>query len=257
MYDSRAIQLKRDQIAVLIAKDFKLKYDSTALGFLWSLILPTLMSVVYYFVFGVLMRMRGENFMLYLVSGTFLWQFFANVVNQDGGVLQRNGDLLKKTAFDRQLLVWSTFFTEGAHFLLTIPILTAVMCCMGVVPNWWMPVNVLAAIVLVAFISTGVGYFYAAVSLQLPDLNRIMQVFMMMWMYCTPIFIPMSIIPGRLMPYYRLNPMVDVLCIWRNAFYAPGFDWHLFVRPAVAAVVLFVLGRAIFRKLEPRSAEMM
>jgi len=43
---SRQFKLKRDQILVLIAKDFKLKYNSTALGFLWSLLVPTLTSVV-------------------------------------------------------------------------------------------------------------------------------------------------------------------------------------------------------------------
>lgn len=254
---SRSLQLKIDQISVLIAKDFKLKYNSTALGFLWSLLLPTLMSFVYYFVFGVLMRIRGENYMLYLVSGNFLWHFFANVVNQDGTVLSRNSDLLKKTSFDRKLLIWSTFFTEATHFLLTIPVLMIIMTCFGIVPNAWFPVNCLMAVVFTAYIATGFGYFYSVISLFAPDFQRIMQIVMMMWMYCTPIFIPMSIIPERLMFYYRLNPMVDVMCIWRNAFYSPAFDPSLFIRPAIASVLMFLIGRWVFSRLEPRSAEKM
>ena len=68
---SRALELKRDQILVLIAKDFKLKYNSTALGFLWSLLVPIFSSIIYYFVFGVLLRFHIPNYLLYLLSGNF------------------------------------------------------------------------------------------------------------------------------------------------------------------------------------------
>ena len=74
---SRIFELKRDQILVLIAKDFKLKYNSTALGFLWSLLVPIFSSIIYYFVFGIMLRFNAQNYLLFLLSGTFLWQFFA------------------------------------------------------------------------------------------------------------------------------------------------------------------------------------
>ncbi len=111
---SRSFILARDQIGVLISKDFKLKYNSSALGFLWSLLVPTFTSVVYYFVFGVMMRFDVPNYLLYLMSGTFLWQFFANVIVMNGGVLMSNVGLLKKTSFNRALLVRGTFYT-GAN----------------------------------------------------------------------------------------------------------------------------------------------
>ena len=76
--------LIRDQIGVLVQKDFKLKYNSTALGFAWCLLVPLMMSCVYYFVFGVLMKIgRAPNYFLYLISGNFLWQFFSSVVMQN------------------------------------------------------------------------------------------------------------------------------------------------------------------------------
>ena len=96
---SRALELKRDQILVLIAKDFKLKYNSTALGFLWSLLVPIFSSIIYYFVFGVLLRFHIPNYLLYLLSGNFLWQFFAHVVMMNGKVILNNSQLLKKTSF--------------------------------------------------------------------------------------------------------------------------------------------------------------
>ena len=125
--ESNKLKLCRDQIRVLVLKDFKLKYNSTALGFLWSLLVPALTSVVYYFVFGIMMRFNAENYLLYLMSGTFLWQFFSSVVMMNGAVLNANAGLLKKTNFNRELLVWGTFFTESIHFILTIPVLLIMM----------------------------------------------------------------------------------------------------------------------------------
>ena len=123
---THALALKRDQILVLVSKDFKLKYNSTALGFAWSLIVPIVTSLVYFFVFGIVMQWRAEHYALYLVSGNFMWQFFANVVLTNGRVLMSNSTLLKKTSFDRGLLIWGTFFTESLHFLLLAPVCLAV-----------------------------------------------------------------------------------------------------------------------------------
>ena len=102
----RNTTLIRDQIAVLVQKDFKLKYNSTALGFAWCLLVPLMMSGVYYLVFGVILKVgRVPNYFLYLISGNFLWQFFSGVVMQNGTVLTRNAALLKKTNFNESLLI--------------------------------------------------------------------------------------------------------------------------------------------------------
>lgn len=255
---SRAFILKRDQIAVLVAKDFKLKYDSTWLGFIWSMLIPLLMSAVYYVVFGVMMRWGSvENYLLYLVSGNFLWGFFASVVNQNGTVLLRNAALLKKTSFDRSLLVWATFFTEGAHFLLTIPVLIGIMACFGVRPNGWMIPNVLLALVPMMMLSVGMGYLYAAINIVFRDLEKIFQIVMMMWLYCSPVFIPISRVPEKFLSYYELNPMCQILMLWRDAFWCPDFHPERLVVLLPTCVIVFLFGRWVFRRVEPRFAEMM
>lgn len=255
---SRAFILKRDQIAVLVVKDFKLKYDSTWLGFIWSMLIPLLMSAVYYIVFGVMMRWGAvENYLLYLVSGTFLWTFFASVVNQNGTALLRNAALLKKTSFDRRLLVWATFFTEGAHFLLTIPVLVGIMACLGVKPNAWMLPNVIFALVPMMLLSVGMGYLYAAINIVFRDLEKIFQIVMMIWLYCSPVFIPISHVPERFLPYYELNPMCQILMFWRDAFWNPGFHPERLVVVFPICLAVFLFGRWVFCRIEPRFAEMM
>ena len=188
---SRQFKLKRDQIWVLIAIDFKLKYNSTALGFAWSLLVPILSSLVYFFAFGVIMRFRAPNYLLYLLCGTFFWQFFSNVVTQNGRCLISNASLLKKTCFERRLLIWGTFFVESIHFLLTVPILFVTMLLYGVKPDLLtiLP-NFVVCCGLLTLFSMGLSYAYAAANIYFRDLERIIGIIMRLWIYLTPIFIP-------------------------------------------------------------------
>jgi lipopolysaccharide transport system permease protein len=255
---SRKLELRRDQILVLIAKDFKLKYNSTALGFLWALLVPAFTSIVYYFVFGIMMRFDAPNYLLYLMSGTFLWQFFANVVIMDGGVLMANQGLLKKTSFDRELLIRGTFYTESIHFLLTIPVLFGLMAfyrqpvdVVTIIPN------LVICIVSLFLFSTGIGYAYAACNLYFRDLERIINILLMMWMFCSPVFIPVQAFPDKYKWVLDFNPMAMILQLWRDVFYQPGFHPEMYVTLLISSVAIFFLGRAIFRKMEPGFAEMM
>lgn len=255
---TRTLQLKRDQILVLVSKDFKLKYNSTALGFAWSLLVPILTSIVYYFVFGIMIRWDAEHYLLYLVSGNFMWQFFANAVLMNGRVLMSNAVLLKKTSFDRSLLIWGTFFTESIHFLLTVPVLIAIMVCYGVVPQWetLLP-NLLITFLLLTLLAVGLGYAYAAINLYFRDLERIMGVVMMMWLFMSPVFIPIANIPEQFLWIYHVNPMAGILCTWRDIFYQPAFHPERLLYLMPICLIVFLLGRWIFRRLEPRFAEMM
>lgn len=255
---SRGLTLRRDQIFVLIAKDFKLKYNSTALGFLWSLLVPAFTSIVYYFVFGIMMRFDAPNYLLYLMSGTFLWQFFANVVIMDGGVLMANQGLLKKTSFDRELLIRGTFYTESIHFLLTIPVLFGLMAFYRQMPDVLTIVpNLIVCMVSLFLFATGIGYAYAACNLYFRDLERIMNILLVMWMFCSPVFIPVQAFPDKYKWVLDYNPMAMVLQIWRDIFYIPGWHPECFLKLLIVGVVTFFLGRLVFRKMEPRFAEMM
>ena len=255
---SRSFVLARDQISVLIAKDFKLKYNSSALGFLWSILVPTLTSVVYYFVFGIMMRFDAPNYLLFLMSGTFLWQFFSNVVMMSGGVLMGNVGLLKKTSFNRALLVRGTFYTESIHFLLTVFVLLGMMAFYGLAPDFatFVP-NFVVVMASLYLLSIGIGHAYAACNLHFRDLERIVSIVLMMWMFCSPVFIPLTAYPDDYKWVLDYNPLAMILIIWRDIFYTPGWHPSLFLPLLAISLVTFFLGRFVFLKMEPSFAEMM
>ena len=251
-------RLKFDQLYILVKKDFKLKYDSTALGMLWSVVTPLMMSAVYWFVFGKMMKWGDGSFALYVVTGNFVWHYFSSVVIQNGGVLMGNASLIKKTSFDRRLLIWGTYISETLHFLLTIPVMLALMFVFHVKPSplTFIVNTVLAGIALMYF-SMGVSYIYAAANLFFRDSQRIISVLMRVWLYITPVFIPVSRIPEQYMGVYELNPMTRILTTWRDAFYQPAFHPERFLQMLAVSVVVFLFGRLVFRSQEPKFAEMM
>ena len=255
---SRNFELKRDQILVLIDKDFKLKYNSTALGFLWSLLVPMFSSVIYYFVFGIMLRFNVPNYLLYLLSGTFLWQFFAHVVMMNGKVILNNSQLLKKTSFDKRLLLWGTFFTEGIHLLLTVPVLIGIMFFYKVTPDWLtLFPNLVVCLTLLAYFAIGLSYVYAAINIYFRDLERIMSIVMQVWLFATPIFIPEMSVPVKYHWIYKINPMAIIIQIWRNIFYSPGFSLGNWWYVILMSLGMFFLGRWVFDRMQNRFAEMM
>ncbi|MCQ2379664.1 MAG: ABC transporter permease [Victivallaceae bacterium] len=255
---NRTLQLALDQVLVLVGKDFKLKYNSTAIGFLWSLLVPLFMSCLYYFVFGVVMRWDAHNYLLYLLCGNFFWQYFSNVVMVNGGVMQNNAGLLKKTSFKYELLLWGTFVAEGIHFLLTLIVLFLAMLCHGVTPLWGCGiVNFAVLLVFFPLFTLGISYFYAAANIYFRDLERIMNVFMTFWCFASPVFIPIKSVPAKYRYVYDLNPLAGFMGIFRDIFYEPGIHPSNWAFPCFVGVVVFLLGRRYFNRMSIRFAERM
>jgi len=78
-----------------------------------------------------------------------------------------------------------------------------------------------------------------------------------MWMFCSPVFIPISSVPDEYLWIYNVNPMALILQIWRDIFYVPGWHPQFFLPLLAVCAVIFVFGRWVFRKMEPGFAEMM
>ncbi len=252
------MELARDQIMVLVAKDFKVKYNSTAIGFFWSLLVPLCMSFTYYFVFRVIMRWDVHNYLLYLLCGTFLWQYFSSVVLVNGGVMLNNAGLLKKTSFRHELLLWGTFVAEGIHFMLTVLVLIAAMFYYNVTPQWGSGlINFGVLLIFFPLFTLGVSYLYAALNIYFRDLERIMNVFMMLWCFTSPVFIPIKQVPEKYLYIYEINPMAGFMGIFRNIFYEPGLHPENWILPFASAVVLFVVGRWFFNRMSVCFAERM
>ena len=117
----------RELLRNLVLKDLKLKYRGSVFGFLWSLLNPLLMIVVYAMAFTFILRIRSAGFVFYLMLGQLAWTFFASSASMSTGAIVDNGGLLKSVFFPRAILPIATVLFNLAQYLLTVVVFLPIM----------------------------------------------------------------------------------------------------------------------------------
>jgi len=249
------IKYYRDLILVLVGKEFKVRYKSTFLGYVWSVLNPLAFALVYWFVFGRILGVRAEHFPLFLITGLFPWQWFLNSVNGSNYAFLGNDSLIKKVRFPRAFLVLAGVLNDLIHFLVSIPVIVLFMLYYGMYPSlswvWLLPL--LAGVQFALTFS--VALFVGTSNLFFRDLERLTVIFTMMWFFLTPIIYPVSMIPTQYRWGLYVNPMAAMIMCWRAAFLEGRLPLgYLAVAAAFSAVACVLSGR-MYRALQWRFAE--
>jgi lipopolysaccharide transport system permease protein len=262
----------KDLLENLVMRDLKVRYKSSVLGFLWSLINPLLLMVVFTVVFTIMLpNYRVHKFPVFVLCALLPWNFFAtSVIGAINSVVQ-NGHLINKVYFPREILPLAAVLANFANFLLALPVL-ALFLFLFQVPLTanvlYLPVIMLAQ---VAF-TMGVALILATVNVFYRDTAVIMEVIMQAWFFMTPVFYPVDLLPitqtvrGIALPVQRLvyilNPMASIIASYRSVLYgftngsppaAPAFDF--FSRTIVTALVVLVIGYGVFIRFSGRFGE--
>lgn len=194
----------------LVARDVSLRYKGSVLGFLWSMLNPLALLVLFSFVFGVVMRARWgsnqQNFSLILYSGLILFMFLSDVVNKAPTLILQNDNYVKKVVFPLDVLPAVTVGGALVNLLLAMLILlVGQLLLTGTVPWTWMfaPLIVFPLLMLVL----GVVYFLASLGVYLRDIAQITGILTMFLMYLSPILYPVDMVPSEYRHWLDLNPL--------------------------------------------------
>lgn len=214
----------RELLRNLVAKELKVRYKQSVLGFAWSLLTPLLMTAIFTVVFATFLRIPVEDFATFFLAGYLVWQFFANSVNSSVGAIVGNGPLIRKVWFPREVLPLSLVLAQGVHFLLAL-LATAPLF-------WWqrgnflpyLPSLVLGMALLVLF-TAGMSMVFAAANVGFRDLQELTQVIFLGWFYATPVIYPLSFVEGNApwaLPIIRANPMTWFVELFQASLYGAG-----------------------------------
>ncbi|MDF0591954.1 ABC transporter permease [Candidatus Methanocrinis natronophilus] len=239
----------------MTVSDLKVKYQSSVLGFLWSLLNPLLMMLVLYFVFSNVFAFEDDSFALYLLIGIVGWRFLANGTMTSISAIVGRPSLVTKVYVPRQILVLSTVLSSFASSILEFSVLVPLLIFFGV--NLSMnvllfPIIHLAFLVLVY----GTSLILSSLYVYYRDLNQIWDVLLQAGFFLSPIVYPISIVPEKYLAAYMMNPVTVTIEIYRAVLlYAttPSLADLAFVVAAAAGVL--IAGTAIFGRLERRFAE--
>lgn len=242
-------------LRALVAKEFKVRYKNTALGFLWSLAHPVFFAVVFWVAFQHILRVPVENYFVFLLAGMFPWQWFANVVNTSPTVFLQNAGLIKKVYFPRFLLPLATLGNHMIHFLLALLVAIPVAVAAGARPSiWWIP-GIPALLVVQLGVIFGISLALSSLNVFFRDLEHLTMLLTQLLFYLTPILYPEEVIPERYRWVLYLNPMSPIIPAWRSLILEGALDPGALALSAGISALTFALGYAVYRKLEWRFAE--
>jgi ABC-2 type transport system permease protein len=179
----------------LVVTDFKLRYQGSVLGYLWSLLKPLLLFVIMYVVFVHFLKFGSdiEHFPVYLLLGIVMWTFFLEATSQGMQAIVSRGDLIRKISFPKYIIVISATLSALINFALNLLVVLVFVLANGVDLSWsalFLPLNILELYLF----SLAVAFLLSALYVKYRDISHIWEVFLQGAFYATPILYPITMV---------------------------------------------------------------
>ena len=199
-------------LRAMVGTDFKLRYQASLLGYLWTLLRPLAMFSILYVVFARFLRLGASvpYFPVYLLFGIVVWGFFVEATTQGLTSLVARADLLRKISFPRYVVVLSIGASVLISFALNMVVIVFFMALLRVpvrLDILWLPLLFLELVAL----SISLAFFLSALYVRFRDVNYIWEVAMQAAFYAIPIIYPLSLIPAKYARLLILNPMAQIV----------------------------------------------
>ena len=236
---------------LLSARDLRVRYATSALGYLWSVLDPLVMSLIYWFVFTqVFQRPVGEEpYIVFLITALLPSVWFNAAVTDFTRAFNKDARLVRSTAIPRSIWVNRIVLSKGVEFLFSLPVLAAFAVFAGAQVGWGLllfPV----AIVLQAMLLVGLGLLVAPLCVLFGDLERTTRLILRALFYASPIIYGVSDLPGIFPQLAAFNPLSGIFTLYRAGFFPDQWDALPVAVAAGISVLVLALGIVVFRRLE-------
>ena len=242
----------RDLVGTLVARELKVRYRRSTLGFLWTMLQPLLTMLVLHVVFSNIFRFDIDNYAVYALAGILFWNFFSQSITSSMNSLRGNATLLSKLPVPKAVFPLASVSAGVVNLLLALVPLFGILVVTGhpLRPALlFLPISILLA----ALFNLGAGLLLSPLAAFFSDVIELVGVGLMLLMYMTPIFYPLSILPDRFRWAVRFNPLRSVLEVFRDPIYFGKIPpaGHLAVTVSIVILAL-VLGLVTFRRTSDR-----
>jgi ABC-2 type transport system permease protein len=250
---ARALWQVRSVLWLLVRRDLKVRYAGSALGYVWTILDPLLMTGVYWFVFSVVFIRKGgeQPYILFLILGLLSWQWFSSTVTEASRALTSETRLVRSTRLPREIWVLKVVGSKGLEFLFSLPVVVLFMAVYRKPPAWEIVLFPLA-VLLQAVLLTGIGMALAAATVLVRDLQRVVRIALRVMMYLSPVLYSVNAINiGPIKAMFAINPMTGIIELYRAVAFPDAFaGWAVVGVAALISVVMLLVGAVVFRRLE-------
>lgn len=244
-------------------RNFWNRYRNSYMGILWTVAYPLTTVFVLWFIFTQAFRVqppKGDTpFIVWLLTGMAAWNLFADSMINITGCISGNAYMLKKHSFNIFLLpiihALSVLFSNCIFFLITI----CFCIYYGISPSlYW--IQIIYYISYLFIICLGFGYITATISVFIPDMLNMVNIFIQVFFWATPVFWSFSMLPEKYISILKLNPVAYVIEGYRNSMLNKVF----FMRDPVTdlgfwslAIIVLFLAIKFFKKMKPHFADVL
>lgn len=245
----------REMLISTVKKDLRSRYRGSVLGFLWTFINPLFQLLIYSVVFPFLLRIKTENYPMFVFTGLLPWIYFTSSVQIATTCIAGNANLVKKIYFPRMILPISVSTVGVINYFFGLCITIPALLLTGV--RFSAVLAFLPVVILIQYLFvTGSCMLLSAMYVYFRDLEHIVGIVLMAWFYVTPIVYDLTAFPDWVQSILRFNPMTQFASAYRNVLMYGSMPSALgFGCTAVFSAGVMLLGMSVFSRLQRAFAE--
>lgn len=247
----------RELLMELTKREIKQRYKQSVLGYAWVILNPLIQMIVMAFVFSIILRVGnlGVPYPLFLYAGLLPWTLFTNSLTSSVNSLVGNSGLLTKIYFPRVIFVQSTILAKIVDFFLasTVFVLFMIYYQIPVTVHilWFIPIFLIQNL-----FTYGLSLLVSAFNLFYRDIQYLLGLMLLVWMYLTPVIYPTDIFPDKYRWIFQINPMAVFINAYRQVILGGSMPNLVSLGIGlILSVILYFVAVKIFKKLEGQFAD--
>ena len=230
-----------------------MRYSTSALGYVWSILDPLVMAAIYWFVFSVVFNRGGgigeQPYIVFLLVALLPWMWFNGAVSDSTRAFLKDAKLVRSTSIPRTIWVNRIVASKGVEFVASLPVLAVFVIVSGAPVGLGVLLFPLGMLIQAA-LTIGVGMLVAPLVVFFRDLERATKLALRFLFYASPIVYGTSDLPEQLHFWAAFNPLSGIFSLYRSAFFPAQFDGFLVAVAAGMSTLILAVGLIVFRRCE-------
>ena len=258
--DLKELWRYRDLTSLFVRRNITTQYKQTILGPLWYIIQPAMTVIMYMVVFGGIAKIPTDGLPqpLFYLSGICLWQYFNDCLTKTSSPFTANAGIFGKVYFPRMVVPISTVISNLLRFgiqfglFLVVYAIYQLFIIPGQIHTNWYALLLPVLVVMLAGLALGFGILFSSLTTKYRDMTLLLDFFIRLWMYATPVIYPLSTITNEKLRFVMsLNPLTGIVEAFKYGFLGEGqFSWGLLGYSFAFMVVLLTIGIVIFNRVQ-------
>lgn len=250
----------RDLCSLFVKRNITTQFKQTVLGPLWYLIQPTMTVIMYMVVFGGIANISTDGLPqpLFYLSGICLWQYFNDCLSKTSSTFTANVGIFGKVYFPRLIVPISTVISNLLRFsiqfglFLVVYAIYQIWIIPGQIHTNWYALLLPLLIVMLAGLALGFGILFSSMTTKYRDMTLLLDYFVRLWMYATPVIYPLSTITNEKLRFaMSLNPLTGIVEAFKYGMLGEGqFSWTMLGYSFAFMVMLLAIGIVIFNRVQ-------